>query len=190
MLQCARRWRVVGVATGGRGSSWSGGEASRGRKDRSSFPETSPNPPESTSTTQPQPQPPTYPIWCLSSPRSVLITWVNSPLACVPGFCTLHNLGGSAPRESKVHPGLGARSHLGHSATPRDTVEFLCPPGGPPGTQSSTRKQKRAVLQLSGKTTQWKHTTFTTTYFILFCKPAVGVGLLFLKVGLEILHSD
>lgn len=87
MLQRGHMWRVVGVAIWGRGSSWSGGEASRGLQDRSSFASTSPNPPESTSTTQPQPQPPTFPVWCLSSSQSVLITLVNSPLAWVPGFC-------------------------------------------------------------------------------------------------------
>ena len=37
---------------------------------------------------------------------------------------------------------------------------------------------------------QIKRQHSTTTYFIFFCKPTVGVSLLFLEVGLKILHFD
>lgn len=87
------------------------------------------------------------------------------------------------------NPDLSAHRPHDSSVTPGETQELLSPPSRSPLTQFH-HKMKMGSFTTFRENEAIESTIFTTTYFIFFCKPTVGVSLLFLKVGLKILHSD
>lgn len=131
-----------------------------------------------------------------ASPHGFPTTPVNSPRAETAQFLSLslHNLHFSTRLNTQTTSSGGTskcpQPH-GHSGNPRGHARAPLPskraashPAVPPATKTGGFPTFRRNIK------QLKNTLFTNTYFIFFCKPTVGVGLLFLKVGLKILHFD